>query len=231
MISVHFQGKPFSITVIQVYTPTTNADIEWFFEDLQDLLELTSKKKKRCAFHHRGLEWKGRKSRDTWSNRQIWPWNTKRSRSRECTGHSKHPLPTTQEKTLHGHHQMVNTKIRLIIFFVAKDGALCSQQKQDQGLRSWTLYCKIQAYIEESRKTTRPFRYDLNQIPYDYIVEVTNRFKGLDQIDRVSEELWTEVHDIVQETVIKNIPTKKEMQKGKDKVWGGLINSWQKKRS
>ena len=66
--------------------------------------------------------------------------------------------------------------------------------------------------------TTRPFRYDLNQIPYDYIVEVTNRFKGLDLIDRVSEELWTEVHDIVQETVIKNIPTKKEMQKGKDKV-------------
>ena len=56
LISVHFQGKPFSITVIQVYTPTTNADIEWFFEDLQDLLELTSKKKKGCAFHHRGLE-------------------------------------------------------------------------------------------------------------------------------------------------------------------------------
>ena len=67
-------------------------------------------------------------------------------------------------------------------------------------------------------KNTIPFRYDLNQIPYDYIVEVTNRFKGLDLIDRVSEELWTEVHDIVQETVIKNIPTKKEMQKGKDKV-------------
>ena len=58
-------------------------------------------------------------------------------------------------------------------------------------------------------------RYDLNQIPYDYIVEVTNRFKGLDLIDRVCEELWTEVHDIVQEVVIKNIPKKKEMQTGK----------------
>ena len=91
---------------------------------------------KRCHFHYRGLECKSRKSRDTWSNRQIWPWNTKRSRSkanrvlpRERTGHSKHPLPTTQEMTTHGHHQMVNTEIRLIIFFAAKDGeALYSQQ-------------------------------------------------------------------------------------------------------
>ena len=63
-------------------------------------------------------------------------------------------------------------------------------------------------------KTTRPFRYDLNQIPYNYTVEVTNRFKGLDLIDRVSEELWTEVHNIVQEALIKITPQKK-MQKGK----------------
>ena len=59
-------------------------------------------------------------------------------------------------------------------------------------------------------KTTRPFRYDLNQIPYDYTVEVTDRFKALDLIDKVSEELWTEVCDIVQEAVIKNIPKKKK---------------------
>ena len=59
-------------------------------------------------------------------------------------------------------------------------------------------------------KTTRPFRYNLNQIPYDYTVEVRNRFKGLDLIDRVPEELWTEVHDIVQEAVIKTIPKKKK---------------------
>ena len=94
---------------------------------------------KRCPFYYRGLECKSRKSRNTWSNRQIWPWNTGWSRAkanrvlpREHTGHSKHPLPTTQEKTTHGHHQMVNTEIRLIIFFAAKDGeALYSQQKQD----------------------------------------------------------------------------------------------------
>ena len=64
-------------------------------------------------------------------------------------------------------------------------------------------------------KTTRPFRYDLNQIPYDYTVEVRNRFKGLDLIDRVPDELWTEVHAIVQETGIKTIPKKKECKKAK----------------
>ena len=77
MISVRFQGKPFNITVIQVYAPTSNAEeteVEWFYEDLQDLLEL--KPKKWCPFHYRGLECKSRKSRNSWSNRQIWPWNT-----------------------------------------------------------------------------------------------------------------------------------------------------------
>ena len=64
-------------------------------------------------------------------------------------------------------------------------------------------------------KTTRPFRYDLNQIPCDYTVKVRNRFKGLDLIDRVPNELWTEVHDIVQETGIKTIPKKKKCKKAK----------------
>ena len=64
-------------------------------------------------------------------------------------------------------------------------------------------------------KTTKPFRYDLSQIPHDYTVEVTDRFKGSDLIDRVPEELWMEVCNTVQEVVIKNIPKKKEMQKGK----------------
>ena len=64
-------------------------------------------------------------------------------------------------------------------------------------------------------KTTRSFRYDLNQIPYDYTVEVRNRFKGLDLTDRVPEELWAEVHDIVQEAVIKTIPKKKKCKKAK----------------
>ena len=78
MILVHFQGKPFNITVIQVYVLTTNAEeaeVEWFYKDLQGILELTPKKG--YPFHHRGLEGKGRKSRHTWNNRQVWLWSTK----------------------------------------------------------------------------------------------------------------------------------------------------------
>ena len=69
--------------------------------------------------------------------------------------------------------------------------------------------------LKKVGKTTRPFRYDLNQIPYDYTVEVRNIFKGLDLIDRVPDELWTEVHDIVQETGIKTIPIEKKCKKAK----------------
>ena len=80
-------------------------------------------------------------------------------------------------------------------------------------------------------KTTRPFRYDLNQIPYNYKVEVTNRFKGLDLIDRVLKELWMEVHDIVQEAVIKTIPKKKKCKKAKWLSEEALQIIWEKKRS
>ena len=69
--------------------------------------------------------------------------------------------------------------------------------------------------LKKVEKNTKPFRYDLNQIPYDYTVEVRHRFKGLDLIDRVHDELWTEVPDIVQETGIKNIPKKKKCKKAK----------------
>ena len=74
---------------------------------------------------------------------------------------------------------------------------------------------KFRLKVKKVGKTTRPFRYDLNQIPYTYTVEVRNRFKGLDLIDRVPDELWAEVHDVVQETVIKTIPKKKKWKKAK----------------
>ena len=77
MISVHFQGKPLNITIIRVHAPTSNTEeteVEPFYEGLKDLLELTPPKI--CPFHYRGLECKSRKLRNTWSNRQIWPWNT-----------------------------------------------------------------------------------------------------------------------------------------------------------
>ena len=105
---------------------------------------------------------------------------------------------------------MVNSEIRLIKFFAAKDGeALYSQQKQDREL---TVARVMNSLLPNSDwNWTIPFRYDLNHIPYDCTVEMRNRFKGLDLIDRVPDELWTEVHDIVQETGIKTIPKKKKL--------------------
>ena len=97
-----------------------------------------------------------------------------------------------REDSTHGHHQVVNTKIKLIIFFAAKDGeALYSflsaktRQGADCGSDHELLIAKFRLKLKKVGKTTRSLRYDLNQIPYDYTVEVTNRFKGLDLIDRV----------------------------------------------
>ena len=97
---------------------------------------------------------------------------------------------------------MVNTEIRLIIFFAAKDGeTLYRQQKQDLELTVAQIMTPLLQNsglkLKKVGKTTRPFRNDLNKTPYDYSVEVMNRFKGLDLINRVPEELWTEVCNIV----------------------------------
>ena len=112
---------------------------------------------------------------------------------------------------------MVNTEIRLIIFFAAKDGeALYSQHKQDQELTGSDhefLIVKFRLKLKKVEKTT--FRYDLNQIHYNYTVKVTNRFKALDLISRVPEELWMETCDTAQEAVIKTIPKKKKGKKAK----------------
>ena len=109
MISVRFQGKPFNIMVTQVYTPTSNAEeaeVEQFYEDLQDRLDLTPKKYVLFII----WDWNAKVGSQETPGvvGKYWPWNTEWSRAkanrvvpRECTGHSKHPLPTTQEKTLH----------------------------------------------------------------------------------------------------------------------------------
>ena len=114
---------------------------------------------------------------------------------------------------------MVNTEIRLII--------LCSQRWRssiqsaktilgvDCGSEHGLLIAKFRVKLKKVGKTPRPFKYNLNQIAYDYTVEVRNRFKELDLIDRVPDELWTEVHDIVQETGVKTIPKKKKCKKAK----------------
>ena len=167
------------------------------------------------------------KSRYSWSNRQIWPWSTEwswakanRVLPREHAGHSKNPLPTTQEMTLH---------MDITRWSIPKSDGLHPLQPKIEKLytdsknktrswlwlRSWTPYCKFQAKLKKVGKTTKPFRYELNQMLYNYTGEMTNRFKGLDLIDRVPEELWTGVCKFIQEVMIKR-SWGKEMQKSQN---------------
>ena len=146
----------FNITVIQVYAPTSNAEeADWTV-----LRRLTrpfrTNTQKRCPLHYRGLECKSRKLRNTWSNRQIWPWNTEWSRAktnrvlpRKCTGHSKHPLPTTQDKTLHmGITRWATPKSDWLYSLQPKMEKLYTVRKNKTRswlwLSLWTPYCQIQ---------------------------------------------------------------------------------------
>ena len=90
-----------------------------------------------------------------------------------------------------------------------------TRPRADSGSDHELLIAKFRLKLKKVGKTTRPLRYDLNQIPYDYTVEVRNRFKGLDLIDRVPDELWTDVHDIVRKTGIKTIPMGKKCKRAK----------------
>ena len=131
---------------------------------------------------------------------------------------------------------MANTEIRLVIFFAAKDGeALYSQQKQDQeltvaGSDHELLITKFRIKLKKVGKTTRPFRYDLNQIPYDYTVEVRNRFKGLDLI-KCLMNYGMRFLTLYRRQGSKPSPWKRNAKKqSKMAVWGGLTNSCEKKR-
>ena len=226
MISICFQGKPFKITVIQVYAPTNNdkeADVERFHDDLQDLLELTPKKDVLFI---------------------IGDWNTKVG-SQEMpgiTGRFDHGVQNEagqrliefcQENTLVIASTLFQQHKRRLYTWTSPDDQygnqidyiLCSQRWRiftqlaktrlgaDCGLYHDLLIAKFRLKLKKVGKTSRPFRYDLNQIPYDFTVEVRNRFKGLDLIDRMSEKYWTEVRDIVQEAIIKIIPKKKKYKR------------------
>ena len=202
MISVLFQGKPFNITVIQVYALTSNteeAEVEKFYQDLQDLLEPTPKKDVLFIIG----DWNAKVGNQeiTWSNRQIWPWSRKQSgakANRFC-----------QDNTLVVANTLFQQHKRRFHTWTSPDGQyqnqidyiLCSQRWRssiqsaktrlgtDCGSDHELLIVKFRLELKKVGKTTRPFRYELNEIPYDYTVEVRKRFKGLDLIDRVPEEL------------------------------------------
>ena len=148
-----------------------------------------SNTRKSCPFHHRGLECKNRKSRDTWSNRQVWSWSTEWSRAkanrvlpRECTSLSIHPLSTTQEKSLHmGITRWSIPKSDWLYSFQPKIEKLYTVSKTrpgaDCGSDHKLFIAKFRLKLKKVGKITRPFRYDLNQIPNDYTMKVRNRFK------------------------------------------------------
>jgi len=142
MISVCFQGKSLNITVIQAYAPTSNteeAEVERFYEDLQDLLkELTPKKDVLFIIGDWNPQVGSQEAPGVTGKFGLGVQNEAGQRltvlPRECTNYSRHPYSTTEDST-RGQHQMVNTEIRLAVFFAAKDGeTLYSQQKQDQEL-------------------------------------------------------------------------------------------------
>ena len=186
-----------------------------------------TKTKKICPFHYRGLECKSRKSRGTWSNRQVRLWSTKWSSSKANRVLSRESLIIAntlfrQHKRWlytctwpHGQYwnQIDYTFCKWswkssIQSANTRPGAACGSHYE-------LFIVKLRLKLKKLGKVNKPFKYDLNKIPSDYSVEETNRFKGLGLVDRVPEELWTEAHDIIQEAVSRTIPRKKECKKAK----------------
>ena len=127
-------------------------------------------------------------SQETWSNGQIWLWSTEWSRAKanrvlptECSGHRKHPLPTTQKTTLHV--EITSWSILCCQRWGSSIQSAKTRLGADCGSDHELLIAKFRLKLKKVEKNTRSFRYDLNQIPYDYTVEVRNRFKGLDLIE------------------------------------------------
>ena len=228
MISVRFQGKPFNITVIQAYAPTTNAEeveVEQFYEDLQELLELTPPKDGLFIIGDWNAKLGSQETPGVTGKFGLGVWNEAEQRLIEFC----------QENTLVIANTLFQQHKRRLYTWTSPDGQhriqidyiLCSQRWRssiqsaktrpgaDCGSDHEILIAKFRLKLKKVGKTTRPFRYDLNQISYDHTVEVANTFKRLDLIDRAPEELRMEVCDIVQETVIKTIPMEKKCRKAK----------------
>ena len=221
-----FRGKPFNITVIQDYALTSNAEeaeVEWLYEDLQDLLELTPQKD---VFFFIG-DWNAKVgSQEIPGVRGKFRLGVQKEAGQRLIGFC-------QENTLAIENTLFQQPKRRLYTWTLPDCQfqnqidiiLCGQRwrssiqlaKRKPGADCCSdheiVNAKFRLKLKKVRKTTGPFRYNLNQIPYNYTVEVANRFKGLDLIDRVPEELWMQVRDIAQEAVIKTIPKKKKCKR------------------
>ena len=228
MISVLFQGKPFNIKVIQVYDPSSNAEeaeVEQFYEDLQGLLKLTPKKDVLFIIG----DWNAK------VGSQEIPGVTGKFGLGVQNEAGQRLAEFCQENALVIANTFFQQHKRRLYTWTSPDGQhqnqiyyiLCSQRWRnsiesaktslgaDYGSDHELLIAKFRLKLKRVGKTTRPFRYDLNQIPYDYTMKVRNRFKGLNVVDRVPEELWMEVCDIVQEAVIKTNLKKEKYNKTK----------------
>ena len=203
MISVHLQGKPFNIMVIQVYAPASNAEeaeVEQFYEDLQDLLKLTPKKDVLFIIGDWNAKVGSQETPGVTSKFGLGIWNEAGQRLIEFC----------QENALVIKNTLFQQHKRRLYTWTSPDGQhwnqidyiLCCQRWRssiqsaktrpgaDCGSDHELLIAKFRLKLKKVGKTTRPFRYDLSQIPYDYTVEVRNRFKGLDLIECLMNYGW-----------------------------------------
>ena len=195
MISVHFQGKPFNITVIQVYAPTSNAEaaeVDQFYEDLQDLLELTPKKDVFFIIGDWNVEVGSQETPGVMGKFGLGIQNEAGQRLIEFCQENVLVIANTlfqQHKRLYtwtspdGQHQNQIDYILCSQRWRSSTQSTKTRPEADCNSDHELLIAKFRLKLNKVGKTTRPFRYDLNQIPYDYTVEVRNRFKGRDLIE------------------------------------------------
>ena len=201
------------------------AEIERFYEDLQDLLELTLKKDVLFIIGDWNAKVGSQETHGVTGKFSLGIWNEAGQRLIEF--HQENALVITNT-IFQQHKRRLYTRTSTdgqhrnqIDYILCSQGWRSSIQSAktrpgaDCGSDHELLIVKFRLKLKKVEKTTRPFRYDLNQIPYDYTVEVRNGFKGLDMIDRVPNELWMEVCDIVQGTGIKTMPVEKKRKKAK----------------
>ena len=199
--------------------------VTWFYEDLQDLLELTPPKDVLFIIGDWNAKIGSQETPGVTGKFGLGTWNEA----------GKRLIEFCQENTLVIANTFFQEHKRSLYIWTSPDSQhwnqidyiLCSQRWRssiqsaktrpgaDYGSDHKLLIAKLRLKLKKVGETTRPFRYDLNQIPYNYTVEVTNRFRGLDLISRVPEELWMKVCDIVREAVIKTIPKKKKCKEAK----------------